>query len=159
MDLEQVKALSERLTKYKRLKENDSVQEVTFMTADKEYGSGNNPEIIKPLLDTMIIALERELDIARWGKPSEQLEGSREYKAAMNLEDALNSFCFNSERFAQSIPHMHRTLQQNFFRMVRDAVLHMAERKECQVDDRNRASYEMCKALKPVLEEFALPYI
>lgn len=159
MDKEQVKALSELLIEYKTLRENGSVHEVTFNTADRGYGIGNKPEIIKPLLDTMIIALERELDTARFGKPSEQLEGSREYKAAMNLENALNNFSFSPERFAQSIPYMHRTLQQNFFRLVRTVVVFMADRESWQIDDRNRASYEMCKALKPVLEEFALPYI
>lgn len=40
------------------------------------------------------------------------LEQSREYKAAMALEDALNNTCFDYKMFAESVKYYHPTLQQ-----------------------------------------------
>ena len=41
-----------------------------------------------------------------------ELENSREFKAAQELEDALNNMSWNSEKFAESVMYYHRTLQQ-----------------------------------------------
>lgn len=48
MDTEKVKRLNELLTAYKQLRENDSVQGISFLTGDKSYGVENNPEFIRP---------------------------------------------------------------------------------------------------------------
>lgn len=159
MDIEKVKRLNELLTAYKQLRENDSVQEISFLTGDKSYGVENNPDFIRPLLDRMIMSIEHQLDIAKFGKPSESLQESREYKAAMALENAVNSFSFNPERFAEAIPYMHRTLQQNIFRLIRSCICYMANVEDWRIDDRNRASHEMCKALVETIKEYPLPYI
>ena len=41
-----------------------------------------------------------------------ELENSREFKAAQELEDALNNMSWNSEKFAESVMYYHRKLQQ-----------------------------------------------
>ena len=41
-----------------------------------------------------------------------ELENSREFKAAMELENALNNTCFDYKNFAESIKYFHPTLQQ-----------------------------------------------
>ena len=41
-----------------------------------------------------------------------KLENSREFKAAMELENALNDISWDSRKFAESIIYYHRTLQQ-----------------------------------------------
>ena len=40
------------------------------------------------------------------------IEDSREYKAAQELERALNDYSWNPKRFAESTRYYHRTLQQ-----------------------------------------------
>ncbi len=40
-----------------------------------------------------------------------ELENSKEFKAAQELEDALNNMSWNSEKFAESVGYYHRTLQ------------------------------------------------
>ena len=110
-------------------------------------------------MSAAIIVLENHLDIAKFGKPSENLEDSREFKAARALEDAINSFSFNPDRFAEAIPYMHRTLQQNFFRLVRSCVCKMANAESWRIDPRNEASYRMCKAIAEPMSEYSLPYI
>ena len=39
-----------------------------------------------------------------------ELENSREFKAAMELENALNDMCFDYKKFAESIKYFHPTL-------------------------------------------------
>lgn len=159
MDKEKIKVLSERLGQYKHLKETRSVQEISFLTEDRVYGVEHNPDYIEPLLDTMIRSIEKQVDNARYGGPSARLENSCEYKAAKQLEYAMNDFGFKPERFAEALPFFHKTLEQTFFRTVKACILAMAERDSRHIDDRNRASYEMCRMLAPMLEDTRLPFI
>lgn len=159
MDREKIKELNELLEKYKALKENNTVREVSFLTDEHVYGVESNPAFIKPLLDTMIMTIEKQLETARYGTASEELQSGREYKAAMALENALNSFSFNPDRFAKAIPYMHRTLQQNLFRLIRSCICFMAEADSSRIDGRNEASQEMCRAIVDTVKESPLPYI
>lgn len=88
-----------------------------------------------------------------------ELQQSREYKAAMNLETALNDICFDNKRFAESIKYMHPTLQQNLFRLIKECIFFMADDKKRRIDPRNRASYEISKKLTEFLQDEAIPYI
>ena len=45
-----------------------------------------------------------------------ELENSREFKAAKELEHALNDYGWNGKRFASAVTTFHRTLQQTLFR-------------------------------------------
>ena len=112
-----------------------------------------------PILEVAVIELERQLHSARFGDAPEQLTMCREYKTAMELEHHLNNFSFNANRFAESIPYMHRTLQQTFFRLVKASILHMARQKPTSIDGRNKASYEMCCKLAPMLQDSPLPFV
>lgn len=47
-----------------------------------------------------------------------ELENSREFKAAMELENALNDMCFDYKKFAESFKFYHPTLQQSLFRLT-----------------------------------------
>jgi len=46
----------------------------------------------------------------------QELENSREFKAAKELEHALNDYGWNNKRFASAVTTFHRTLQQTLFR-------------------------------------------
>ena len=159
MDKEKTKALSETLERYKELQENNNVNLIEFHTADGQKHGIGNAAAIKLLLSVAVIELERQLRTAQFGDVPPQLEQSREYKAAKQLEYAMNDFGFKPERFAEALPFFHKTLEQTFFRTVKACILAMAERDPRRIDDRNRASYEMCQMLAPMLEDTRQPFI
>lgn len=155
MDREKIHQIKGMLTEFEQFK--DSSNEITIVSKDNILRV--DEEVMAAMMSAAIIVLENQLDIAKFGKPSENLEDSREFKAARALEDAINSFSFNPDRFAEAIPYMHRTLQQNFFRLVRSCVCKMANAESWRIDPRNEASHRMCKAIAEPMSEYSLPYI
>lgn len=155
MDREKIQQIKGMLTEFEQFK--DSSNEITIVSKDNILRVDG--EVMAAMMSAAIIVLENQLDIAKFGKPSDNLEDSREFKAARALEDAINSFSFNPDRFAEAIPYMHRTLQQNFFRLVRSCVCKMANVEPWRIDPRNEASHKMCKAIAEPMSEYSLPYI
>lgn len=47
-----------------------------------------------------------------------ELQNSCEYKAAQELERALNDMSWNPKRFAEGVSHYHRTLQQELMKTI-----------------------------------------
>ena len=75
-----------------------------------------------------------------------ELQNSREYKAAQELERALNDMSWNPKRFAEGVSHYHRTLQQELMRtivaiikMVEDALAQATGRTGCRHSPLNQA--------------------
>ena len=155
MDKEKILQIKGMLTEFEQFKE--SSNEITIVSKDNILRVDG--EVMAAMMSAAIIVLENQLDIAKFGKPSDNLEDSREFKTARALEDAINSFSFNPDRFAEAIPYMHRTLQQNFFRLVRSCVCKMANAESWRIDPRNEASHKMCKAIAEPMSEYSLPYI
>lgn len=155
MDREKIQQIKGMLTEFEQFKE--SSNEITIVSKDNILRVDG--EVMAAMMSAAIIVLENQLDIAKFGKPSDNLEDSREFKAARALEDVINSFSFNPDRFAEAIPYMHRTLQQNFFRLVRSCVCKMANAESWRIDPRNEASHRMCKAIAEPMSEYSLPYI
>ena len=119
MDSRKARILGENLAHYKRIQENGSVNLITLHTVDgQKFGIGN-AAAIQLLLSVAITELERQLHTARFGDIPERLKESREYKAAKELEQALNDTRFNPERFAEALPYFHKTLEQTFFRVMK----------------------------------------
>ena len=87
-----------------------------------------------------------------------ELENSREFKAAMELENALNDMCFDYKKFAESFKFYHPTLQQSLFRLIREIIYVQAD-NERRYDARNIASHEIAKKLVKVIATECLPYI
>lgn len=90
-----------------------------------------------------------------------EIENTREYVAAKELEHALNDFGWKPEIFAQAVRFSyHRTLQQELFRTVIAIIREIASDSNW-VDDRNRASHETAKRIMEtgVLEDAYLPFI
>jgi len=79
------------------------------------------------------------------------IEGSREYKAAQELERALNDYSWNC---------YHRTLQQELIKTIVE-IIRMVGSKDYGTDLRNQASHELCKRIvdSGVLDEAHLPFI
>lgn len=88
----------------------------------------------------------------------DSLEQSREYKAAMALEDAINDLGWDEKKFAQACMTMHRTLQQTLFRTI-VAVLKQYADPDRSVDLRNQASKEGSQKLMEVLDSLYIPFI
>lgn len=159
MENTEVTDLKQQLERYQELKKTGQVKEVSFLTSTHGYGIENNQAFIIPLLDTMIREIEHQLYLPQSGPAPEILERRREYKAAMELERALNNYGFQHEHFAESLVYMHKTNCQSFFRLVRACILFMANEKNIYIDDRNRASHEMCKELADTARAARLPFI
>lgn len=87
-----------------------------------------------------------------------ELENSREFKAAQELERALNDYGWNEKRFALATTTFHRTLQQTLFRTIVE-ILKMYADPQRRTDLRNKASIEGAKKLMEVLEELHVPFI
>jgi hypothetical protein len=88
------------------------------------------------------------------------IEGSREYKAAQELERALNDYSWNPKKFAESTRYYHRTLQQELMKTIVE-IIRMVGNKNYGTDLRNQASHELCKRIvdSGVLDEAHLPFI
>lgn len=158
MDKEKMKMLSETLEHYKKLQETDSVNLIELHTISGQKHGINNPDAIKLLLDVIVIEMERQFHKAQFGDIPLQLEQSREYKAAKMLENAVNDYSFNPKRFAETLPYMHRTLQQSIFRLVVTIINFMAD-DSYRTDDRNQASHDISKKLVGILQNEYIPFI
>ncbi len=90
----------------------------------------------------------------------ETLKESREYKAAENLTDAMNSMGWNPKKFAMGVTLQHRTLQQELMRTFVATIRVMAS-DQYGYDDRNRGSHEAAKKIveSGILDEIYLPFI
>lgn len=91
-------------------------------------------------------------------KDPDKLKQTTEYAVLKPLAEALNNYGFNTENFVESIALLHPTIQQRLFRLIKVSALYMAF-GQIRIDDRNRASFEMCEALAPILCESHLPHI
>ena len=90
----------------------------------------------------------------------QELQQSREFQAARNLEDALNTMSWKPEIFAKSVRTFHRTLQQELFRTIVVVIKEMAK-DDYGVDLTNQASHDTAKAIVEtgILDEAYLPFI
>ena len=89
-----------------------------------------------------------------------ELENSREFKAAKELEHALNDYGWNEKRFDLERNPRHRTLQQTLFRSMVEVIRVMGS-EGYGYDLRNKASHEICKKIveSGVLEDKTIPFI
>ena len=82
----------------------------------------------------------------------------REYIAAKQLENAINDFGWNPEKFAQACTTFHRTLQQTLFRTIVKVLIAFADDNR-GTDPRNEASKEGSQRILQVLKEIHAPFI
>ena len=75
------------------------------------------------------------------------LEQMPEHKLFRALMSGLNDFGFDCKAFAAGLQYEHPTVQQRF----------LAEEGNVRIDDRNRASYRMCREIAEQLKDHHLP--
>ena len=85
-------------------------------------------------------------------------ENSKEFKAAKELENALNDYGWDPKQFALATMTFHRTLQQSLFRTIVE-ILKVYADPERRTDLRNKASQEGAGKLMEVLVEIHVPFI
>ena len=86
-------------------------------------------------------------------------KNSKEFIAMESLLSELNSYGFHTDNFLAVLSVEHNTTQQTFFRLIQSIILYMAEPDNVCIDDRNRASYEMCRKIADTVRECHLPHI
>lgn len=84
---------------------------------------------------------------------------AREETLAKQIEHAVNNLNFSYKGFAQHIRTIHPTLQQNFFRLIKESIIFMADDKSHFIDARNQASHDICKQLATLLQDNYIPHI
>ena len=55
------------------------------------------------------------------------IQATKEYQFAKEVENKLNNYSFNHSVFAASIPFMHPTIQQLLYRLIRKCLKVMAD--------------------------------
>ena len=89
-----------------------------------------------------------------------ELENSREFKAAKELEHALNDYGWNEKRFASAVTTFHRTLHMPLLTGM-NIEANSLRSEGYRYDLRNKASHEICKKIveSGVLEDETIPFI
>lgn len=89
-----------------------------------------------------------------------QLQLSKEFNTVMELGDAINDYSWSPQRFAESIPYLHKTLQQTLMRTI-VAVIKKMGTEDYSVDLRNKASHELCRDIiaSEFLNKSTLPFV
>ena len=85
-------------------------------------------------------------------------QNSKEFKAAKELEHALNDYGWNPQQFALATITFHKTLQQSLFRTIVE-ILKLYASPERRTDLRNEASKVGARKLMEVLVEMQVPFI
>lgn len=75
-----------------------------------------------------------------------------EKNLALVLENALNSYSFNYKKVADEVPNMHRTIQQNLYKLCR-AIIETIGSEDYKFDERNQIAHEECKIMLQYLKE------
>ena len=87
--------------------------------------------------------------------PNDSEDGDDELMA-QKMEDYINGHDYNAnfEKFSYYMRNRcHRTLQQGFFRLIMTHIMNVAKMSKYMIDDRNKASWELAKEIKRLLEE------
>ena len=80
------------------------------------------------------------------------MEHSKELELVRHIENAINDLHFDNQKFASAIPTMHRTLQQTFWRLIKECMKVYAD-ENYRTDDRNRASHLEAQEMMNYLNE------
>ena len=125
------------------------MKEITYKTTDKELIDIANSDEFKD--NKLISALANRL---RWAVLPHDLDDGRDELFAEKCEDYVNSFTSDYKKVAKYLTHRtHRTLQQNFFKLVMTYINAFAELDDNMTDDRNKASHKLAKEIIRLLKE------
>lgn len=147
----------EKVFNFFTLKGND-VCTISFHLDNGEIFSIGYSDVIEKIIALCLNETERQIYLEEFGDYPENLDQTREFQAAKTLASAVNDYSFNPKRFAETLPYIHRTLQQNIFRLLVAIIEFMAD-DNYRTDLRNQASHEISKKLAVILEREHIPFI
>lgn len=75
-----------------------------------------------------------------------------EQELARAIEDAVNNFGFDPRKVAAQVPMMHRTLQQNVYKLCK-AIIEVIGADNFGTDPRNQAAHDECRDMLAYLKE------
>lgn len=75
-----------------------------------------------------------------------------EKELAQAIENAVNNYSFDPKKVAAEVPNMHRTLQQNIYKLCK-AIIEVIGADNYATDPRNQASHNEAKAMLDYLKE------
>jgi len=78
---------------------------------------------------------------------------------AKEIGSSLNTFSFDTKGFCKEMMNEHRTIQQNFMRLIRDYMQYVAEQPDYMFDGRNEDSREFAKKVVEATVYNKLPMI
>ena len=78
---------------------------------------------------------------------------------AKEIGSSLNTFSFDKKGFCKEMMNEHRTIQQNFMRLIRDYIQYVAEQPDYMFDGRNEDSREFAKQVVEATMDCRLPMI
>lgn len=81
----------------------------------------------------------------------QNIENTKEYALAKEVEAAVNSYGFKPKVFAASISRMHPTNQQSLYRLIRECLRVMADESR-RYDERNLASHNEARRIMNFLD-------
>ena len=80
------------------------------------------------------------------------------HELAKEIASSLNTFSFDKKGFCETMIREHRTIQQNFMRLIRDYMQFVAEQPDYMFDGRNEASRDFARKVTQI-EDNQLPMI
>jgi len=78
--------------------------------------------------------------------PAEKKQAEKSFEIAEELSDLVNNFSFDARFFCDAMATQHRTLQQNFTRLLMNWVEYCAS-DNYRFDGRNEGTKNLCKKL------------
>ena len=114
-----------------------------------------NPEIVRvldELLTKNVLTQEENEAVsrARHFYADNTYIDSRDAFYAREMEDYVNSFGTDEEKFAETCSHFHRTLQQSLMRLIIKIISNLAT---LDTDGRNERAVALAKKLDNVIRE------
>ena len=95
----------------------------------------------------------RKIDISKEVEKANQ----KHIETLFRLLNAMLNDELYTRQLVDHLKREHRTLQQNFFRMISEIVKEMAKQRDC--DLRNEASIEWCKKATQATQDIRFPFI
>lgn len=81
----------------------------------------------------------------------QNIEDTKEYALAKEVEAAVNNYGFKPKVFAAAITMMHPTNQQSLYRLIRECLRVMADESR-RYDERNIASHKEARRIMDFLD-------
>lgn len=153
---EEVLRIEEALREIERYKEL-GITAVKLECPEEEMDLGI---VEKGAIDRVLVAAEMALqerkDQLRLGDLYKNCSYTNEDTLVKNIEDGLNTYCFDYKVYRERFKRMHKTIQQQFMRLICETIVVLSEEEP---DGRNAQAVKLARELVPIAKDAYLPFI